>query len=51
MHVIERFTRKGDTLEYSATVEDPKMLTKPYNMNPNGPLVLKVGGPKEHRVQ
>jgi len=44
MHVIERITRKGDTLEYSATVEDPKMLIKPYNMNPNGPLVLKKGG-------
>jgi hypothetical protein len=29
-HVIERFTRKGDDLEYQATVEDPVMLTKPW---------------------
>jgi hypothetical protein len=26
--VIERFTRKGDTLEYTATVEDPTVLLK-----------------------
>jgi hypothetical protein len=32
MHVIEKFTRKGDTLEYSATVEDPNVLTKPYDL-------------------
>src|SRR5262249_17070475 len=41
MHVTERFTRKGDTLEYSATVDDPTVLAKPFNMNP---LVLKLGG-------
>jgi hypothetical protein len=46
MHVVERLTRKGDTLEYSATVEDPNVLTKPYSLNPT-PLTLKVGGPKD----
>ena len=39
MHVTERITRKGDTLEYSATVEDPKVLAKPYNTNP---ITLKL---------
>ena len=34
MHVIEKFTRKGDTLEYSATVEDPNVLTKPFDLTP-----------------
>jgi hypothetical protein len=46
MRVIERFTRKGDTLQYSAMVEDPKVLTKPFNLNPT-PLTLKVGGGKD----
>ncbi len=40
MHVTERFTRKGDTLEYSATVEDPNVLTKPFDLRTQ---VLKVG--------
>jgi hypothetical protein len=30
LHVTERFTRKGDTLQYEATAEDPKVLTKPW---------------------
>jgi hypothetical protein len=33
-HVIERLTRKGDTLLWEATVEDPKVLTKPWVMTP-----------------
>jgi hypothetical protein len=33
-HVIERFTRKGNTLEYSATVDDPAVLTKPWTTTP-----------------
>jgi len=32
-HVIERFTRKGDDLEYQSTVEDPVMLSKPWVRN------------------
>jgi hypothetical protein len=46
MKVTERFTRKGDTLEYSATVEDPKLLSKPFNLNPT-PLTLRKGGSGE----
>jgi hypothetical protein len=34
MRVIERFERTGDALRYSATVEDPKVLAKPWIMNP-----------------
>src|SRR5262249_8235611 len=30
LHVIERFTRKGDTLAYDVTVEDPTLFTKPW---------------------
>ncbi len=41
MHVIEKFTRKGDTLEYAVTVEDPKVLMKPFDLNPQ---VFKIGG-------
>jgi hypothetical protein len=33
-HVTERWTRKGDTLTYEATVEDPVMFTKPWVITP-----------------
>ena len=33
-HVVERITRKGDTLRWEATVEDPNVLTKPWVMTP-----------------
>jgi len=33
LHVIERFTRTGpNTLSYEATVEDPKVLTRPFRI-------------------
>jgi hypothetical protein len=34
LHVVERYTRKGDTLRWEATVEDPKVLTKPWIVSP-----------------
>ncbi len=34
MHVVERFTRNGDTLTYTATVEDPTVLAKPWVITP-----------------
>jgi hypothetical protein len=34
MHVIEKYTRRGDTLTWQATVEDPDVLTQPFVMNP-----------------
>ena len=39
-------TRKGDTLEYSAVVEDPAVLAKPFNVTPM-PQILHLGGPKD----
>src|SRR6185436_16532962 len=33
-HVIERWSRKGDVLTYSAIVEDPVMFTKPWVVTP-----------------
>jgi hypothetical protein len=47
LHVVERFRREGDTLTYSAIVEDPKMFTGPWvttrtlrlNTDPAGALV------------
>jgi len=33
-HVVERLTRKGNVLRWEATVEDPKVLTKPWVMTP-----------------
>lgn len=46
-HVVERFTRKGDTLTYEATVEDPVMLTKPWVINP---VYTKIG-PSDDYIQ
>jgi hypothetical protein len=34
LKVTERFTRKGDTIDYQATVEDPKVLSEPWRMRP-----------------
>jgi hypothetical protein len=33
LHVVERFTRTGpETITYEATIEDPKVLTKPFKI-------------------
>ena len=45
-HVTERLTRKGDTLVYAATVEDPKVLTKPWTTTP----VTRVLGGKDNAL-
>ena len=29
LHVVERYTRQGNTLRYEATAEDPNVMTKP----------------------
>lgn len=34
MHVVERFWRQGDVLNYSVTVEDPAVLAKPWTITP-----------------
>ena len=30
LHVVERFTRKGNTLDYDVTIEDPTLFTAPW---------------------
>jgi len=44
MHVVERFTRKGDTLQYTFTVDDPGMLTKPWTAKT---VTRVLGGPDD----
>jgi len=34
MHVVERLSRQGDTLTWKATVEDPVVFTKPWEITP-----------------
>lgn len=44
MHVTERLTRKGDTLTYTATVEDPQMLAQPWEA---ATVTRILGGPDD----
>lgn len=39
LHVTERLTRKGDTLQYEAIAEDPQVLTEPWKMDPRTQLL------------
>jgi hypothetical protein len=32
LRVVERFTRRGDTLVYDMTAEDPNVLAKPFKL-------------------
>jgi hypothetical protein len=34
MHVVEKFTRKGDEILYEITIEDPEVLVEPWVMTP-----------------
>ncbi|HKC56363.1 MAG TPA: hypothetical protein VKC35_09560, partial [Vicinamibacterales bacterium] len=34
MHVIEKYTRTGNTLRWEVTVEDPDTLLEPFKMDP-----------------
>jgi hypothetical protein len=34
MHVIERFTRRGDSMLYEVTVDDPEVFLEPWKKNP-----------------
>jgi hypothetical protein len=45
LHVIERFTRKGNTLTYEVTVEDPTLFVEPFKPKP---VTLILGAPERH---
>jgi hypothetical protein len=32
MHIVEKFTRKGDEILYEITIEDPDVLVEPWVM-------------------
>ena len=56
MHVIERFRRDGNTLTWTATVEDPDVLLEPWTstprvalLNPNPDAMLAEGLPCSER--
>jgi hypothetical protein len=42
LHVVERYTRTGDTLRWEATVEDPNVLTKPWKMTPRTEILTQT---------
>src|SRR5262252_5040241 len=48
MHVVERLTRKGDVITYTATVEDPDVLAKPWTTTPRQ---LKLSTSKADALQ
>ena len=39
MHVVERFRREGNTLTWTATVEDPDVLLEPWTTTPRVALL------------
>ena len=43
MHVVEKFTRKGNDMLYEVTVEDPVVLAQPWVMNPRTLKLLNRG--------
>jgi hypothetical protein len=51
MHVIERFTRTGNTLTYRVTVEDPEVFTRPWEMNPRTLQLDDIKDPENAMVE
>lgn len=48
LHVVERFTRKGNTLEYQVTAEDPAVMAKPFVARPR---TLMLGSAGAHAME
>jgi len=48
MHVVERLSRKGNSLSYQATVEDPEVMTQPWLAPAR---VVVVGAAGQHVAQ
>jgi hypothetical protein len=42
LHVVERLTRNGDTMEWQATVYDPKVLVEPWKVRPRKMTLTKT---------
>jgi hypothetical protein len=42
LHVVERYTRTGNTLRWEATVEDPYVLTRPWKMTPRTEILTQT---------
>jgi hypothetical protein len=60
MHVIERFTRKGDVLLYDVTIEDPQVSAEPWvfpmrtvrpNPNPHGGIIRERGNCEVYELE
>jgi hypothetical protein len=60
MHVVERFTRQGDTILYDVTVEDPEVLVEPWvlptrtlrlNPNPDAGLIAERGNCEVYELE
>jgi len=48
MHVVERLTRKGNTIDYSANVEDPDVMAKSFSVRPR---TLMLGQAGQHATE
>lgn len=48
MHVVERFTRKGNTIEYQFSVEDPAVMVQPLVSRTQ---TLMLGEPGAHAME
>jgi hypothetical protein len=44
LHVVEKFTRQGNTMRYEVTAEDPEVLAEPWVMTPR---VLRINPNKD----
>jgi hypothetical protein len=43
LHVIEKFTRQGNTLKYEVTAEDPTLFLQPFTAKPKTLILGKAG--------
>jgi hypothetical protein len=48
MHVVERLTRKGNTIDYEVTVDDPAVMAKPFAGRPR---TLMLGHAGQHATE
>ena len=51
MHIVEKFTRKGDEILYEITIEDPDVLVEPWVMPPRTLRLNRVATPDSCRSE